>query len=130
MTYPDRVRDYPRSIAPDGATNSELARQLGIRSKQTAYMLTQQLIDAWDRSVVNDRGRAGLSVLPTRRTLANFGRDASPAVHFKVLAGRVLAAHYCVVLEPSAVPAIRNRFDFVQADRQMVGDAHHFTKPA
>ncbi len=36
--------DYLWSIAPNGATNGELARSLGIRSQQTVYMLTQLLL--------------------------------------------------------------------------------------
>lgn len=44
MTYAQRVLDYLRSVAPDGATNALVARRLGIRSQQTIYMLTQQLM--------------------------------------------------------------------------------------
>ncbi len=44
MTYVQRVLDFLWSIAPDGATNDLLPRRLGIRSQQTVYMLTQQLM--------------------------------------------------------------------------------------
>ena len=44
MTQAARVVDYLWSVAPNGATNGELARRLGIRSHWTVYMLTQQLM--------------------------------------------------------------------------------------
>jgi hypothetical protein len=46
VTYAERILDYLWSVAPEGATNGELARQLGIRSQQTVYMLTQELMRA------------------------------------------------------------------------------------
>jgi hypothetical protein len=46
VTYAERILDYVWSVAPDGATNGELARHLGIRSHQTVYMLTQELMRA------------------------------------------------------------------------------------
>ena len=44
MTQAERVLDYLWSVAPNGATNGELARRLGIRSHHTVYMLTQELM--------------------------------------------------------------------------------------
>ncbi len=44
MTQAERVLDYLWWVAPKGATNAELAGRLGIRSHQTAYMLTQELM--------------------------------------------------------------------------------------
>src|SRR5260370_34375976 len=44
VSQAERVLDYLWSIAPNGATNGELARSLEIRSHQTVYMLTQQLL--------------------------------------------------------------------------------------
>lgn len=44
MTYAEQIVDYLWSIAPDGATNGQIARHLGIRSQQTVYMLTHDLV--------------------------------------------------------------------------------------
>jgi hypothetical protein len=44
MAQAEHVLDYLWSVAPNGATNGELARRLGIRSHQTVYMLTQELM--------------------------------------------------------------------------------------
>src|SRR5260370_41733479 len=44
VSQAERVLEYLWSIAPNGATNGELARSLGIRSQQTVYMLTHQLL--------------------------------------------------------------------------------------
>jgi len=44
MTQAERVLDYLWSVAPNGATNAELTRRLGIRSHQTVHMLTQELM--------------------------------------------------------------------------------------
>ena len=44
MTQAESVLDYLWSLAPNGATNGELTRRLGIPSHQTVHMLTQQLM--------------------------------------------------------------------------------------
>jgi len=44
MTYAERIQGHLRLIAPDGATNTEIARRLGIASHQTAYMATRELV--------------------------------------------------------------------------------------
>jgi hypothetical protein len=43
-TYAERTLDYLWSIAPDGATNRQIADRLSIRSHQTVYLLTQDLL--------------------------------------------------------------------------------------
>src|SRR5215210_3823889 len=43
VTHAENILNYLWSIAPDGATNGELARALGIASQQTVYMTTQDL---------------------------------------------------------------------------------------
>jgi hypothetical protein len=127
MTYADRVRDYLWSIAPDGATNSALARQLRIRSQQIVYMLTQQLLHAGPIGGERSGSRWIFHAADPGGVRPTSAADASPAAHFKVLAGRVLAAHYSIVLVPAPVPGVRKRFDFVSPDRQVVGDAHYLT---
>lgn len=43
MSYKERILDYLWSVVPDRATNGQIARALGSRSQQTAYMTTQEL---------------------------------------------------------------------------------------
>lgn len=43
MSYKERILDYPWLVAPDGATNGQIARALGITSQQTVSMTTQEL---------------------------------------------------------------------------------------
>ena len=45
MKYEERIQAYLRSIAPDGATNGEIARQLNIRWHASVYRATQCLMD-------------------------------------------------------------------------------------
>jgi len=44
LTQAQDILDYLWSVAPDGATNGEIVRALGIRSHQSVYMATQNLI--------------------------------------------------------------------------------------
>ncbi len=43
MSYKERILDYLWSVAPDGATNGQIARRLGISSQQTVYLTTKEL---------------------------------------------------------------------------------------
>jgi hypothetical protein len=131
MTQAERVLDYLRSVAPNGATNGELARRLGIRSHQTVYMLTHELMrqgrirgsqsgTTWVFHVTEEPGTipgAG-SVLTHSRT---------PAARFEILARRSLSDHYAVALRPSSLPGIAKIFDFVSPDHHVVGDAKYFS---
>jgi hypothetical protein len=135
MSYKERILDYLWSVAPDGATNGQLARALGITSQQTVYMTTQEFagrrliravkegatwvfyaLDAYPDSVV--------ARLPT--VAAAPGGTLTPA-GFEALAGRVLGERYRMSLAPGVVAGIRKRFDFVSADAQIVGDAKYYT---
>jgi len=132
VTYAERILDYVWSVAPDGATNGELARHLGIRSQQTVYMLTQQLMRAGrirgQRSgtiwVFHAADEPGTSLV---MGLARVN-DSPPASRFEALARRVLAVHYSVALPPGSVPGVPKRFDFVSPDMHIVGDAKYFTR--
>ena len=137
MTQAERVLDYLWSIAPNGATNGELARSLGIRSQQTVYMLTQQLLH-------QGRIRGALSgtiwvfhVAEEPSTTLGTGpawtSDTTPAARFEILARPVLSDHYAVDLTPGSLPGIAKLFDFVSPDRRVVGDltcAHLSARPA
>ena len=131
MTQAERVLDYLWSIAPNGATNGELARSLGIRSQQTVYMLTQQLLH-------QGQIRGGLSgtiwvfhVAEEPSTTLGTGpawtNGTTPAARFETLARRVLSDYYAVDLIPASLAGIAKLFDFVSPDRRIVGDAKYFS---
>ena len=131
MTQAERVLDYLWSIAPNGATNGELARSLGIRSHQTVYMLTRQLLH-------QGRIRGELSgtiwvfhVAEEPSTTLGSGpawtKDTASAAQFEVLGRRVLSEHYAAHLAPGSVPGVAKLFDFVSPDRRIVGAAKYFS---
>ncbi len=132
MTYAERVLDYLWSIAPDGATNGELAGHLNIRSKQTVYMLTQRLMSTG--RIVGERAGATW-VFRTAEQPASallVGRDwpGNPpaAARFEELARRVLTEHYGVLFPRGSVSGVRKQFDFVSPDYQVVGHALYFPR--
>ncbi len=131
MTQAERVLDYLWSIAPNGATNGELARSLGIRSQQTVYMLTQQLLHQGQI-----RGRLSGTIWvfhvaeepsTTLGTGPAWTNGTSPAARFETLARRVLSDYYAVDLIPASLAGIAKLFDFVSPDRRIVGDAKYFS---
>jgi hypothetical protein len=131
MTYAERILDYLWAIAPDGATNGQLARHLGIRSQQTVYTLTQQLM-----STGRIRGERSGAIWvfhaveqPASSLVAGraWPGDRPAAARFEERARRVLAEHYAVPLPPGSVAGVRKRFDFLSPDHQVVGDATYFT---
>ena len=131
MTQAERVLDYLWSVAPNGATNGELARRIGIRSHQTVYMLTQQLLyqgrirgsqsgTTWVFHVAEEPG----TTLGTGPAWTN---ATTPAARFETLARGVLSNRYGVALRPSSLPGVAKVFDFVSADHRVVGDAKYFS---
>ena len=131
MTQAERALDYLWSVAPNGATNGELARSLGIRSHQTVYMLTQRLLHegrsrgalsgtTWVFHVAEEAGT-------TLGTGPAWKNDTAPAARFEALARRVLSEHYAADLAPGSVPGVAKLFDFVSPDRHVVGDAKYFS---
>jgi hypothetical protein len=131
VTQAERVLDYLWSIAPNGATNGELARNLGIRSQQSVYMLTQQLLrqgrirgalagTKWVFHVAEEPST-------TLGTGAAWTSDAAPPARFERLARHVLSDHYAVDLTPGSVPGVAKRFNFMSPDRRVVGDAKYFS---
>jgi len=131
VTQAERVLDYLWSIAPNGATNGELARSLGIRSQQTVYMLTQQLLHQGQI-----RGRLSGTIWvfhvaeepsTTLGTGPAWTNGTSPAARFETLARRVLSDYYAVDLIPASLAGIAKLFDFVSPDRRIVGDAKYFS---
>ena len=124
MTQAERTLNYLWAIAPDGATNPDIARRLGTTS-QTVYMLMQDLMRR--RLVRGERqGRTWVFYAvdePEAQTGGALTRTA-----FETLARRSLSERYAVELVPGSVPGVRKQFDFVSHDRQIVGDAHYDTR--
>jgi hypothetical protein len=131
MTQAERVLDYVWSVAPNGATNGELARRLGIRSHQTVYVLTQQLMyqgrirgsqsgTTWVFHVAEEPG----TIFGAGRVWTN---ATTPATRFEALARRILSDRYRVALRPGSLPGVAKVFDFVSPDHRVVGDAKYFS---
>ena len=137
MTYAERMLDYLWSVSPDGATNSQIADRLGIRSHQTVYMLTQDLLNRgllqgeqrgreWVFYAVEDATMSPTpSRVPASQTAVASGAF-SPAA-FEALTRRILGVRFGTVLSPGSVPGVRKRFDFVSPDRRIVGDAKFYS---
>ena len=137
MTYAEDILNYLWSIAPDGATNGELARRLGIASQQTVYMTTQDLLRrGLLRGEQSGRTWTFFAVDTSPGALALGGRVAGRAAPgggltpqaFAALSRRVLGEWYGVELQPGFVPGVRKEFDFFSPDGQVVGDAKYFTR--
>ena len=138
MTHAENILNYLWSIAPDGATNGELARALGIASQQTVYMTTQDLqrrgllrAEQRGRIWVFSAVEAAPGSLALGRTTAGAAAAAADALspqEFEALSRRALGDHFGVELSPGSVPRVRKQFDFVSPDGQVVGDAQYFTR--
>ena len=135
MSYKERILDYLWSVAPGGATNGQIARALGISSQQTVYMTTRELAGrrliravkegaTWVFYALDAQADSGV-VRASREAAARTGL-LTPAT-FEALAGRVLGEQFGTALSPGIVPGIRKQFDFVSADKQIVGDAKYYT---
>jgi len=137
MTLASRVLDYLWSVAPKGATNSEIRQQLGITSHQTVYMATQQLVrqrlisaERQDHErtfhAVEDLGDAE-SPHPAHLPGISTGTVKLSPHGFEALARRVLSTHFGVPLAPDSADSVRKLFDLVSPDRQIIGDAKYCT---
>jgi hypothetical protein len=138
-TNRERILDYLWSIAPEGATNSQIRDGTDISSHQQVYMLTRELRGAgrirgeqhghkwvfWaDESPavqLTSPGRAAPGEMYARAE-----REITPQV-FEDLARAVMGAHFGVLLTPGEVPGVPKRFDLVSPDKDIVGDAKYFT---
>lgn len=139
MTINQRVLAYLQSIAPQHATNSDIRHNVGTRHHQQLFQATQSLLRAgaicgqrigheWEFWVeISSANRPELheSVPPLSRQVPPSGVMTS--AHFEVLAQEVMSRHYGVPLHKGMVPGVRKQFDFLSADRQIVGDAKYFS---
>jgi len=135
MSYKERILDYLWAIAPGGATNSQIARALGISSQQTVSMTTQELAGQRLIHAANEGATwvfYALDVYPDSVTSnpppASVARaDTLAPAAFEALARRILGERYKTALAPGMVASIRKRFDYISADQQVVGDAKYYT---
>lgn len=137
MTHASRALDYLWSVAPNGATNSEIRQHLGIASHQTVYMVTQQLLrQRLVRAERHDRGwvfhavedQSDVESLPVDRLPGGSTETSKLTPHgFEALARQVLSTHFGTPLAPGSVPGVRKLFDLTSPDRQIIGDAKYYT---
>jgi hypothetical protein len=129
MSQAQDICDYLGAIAPEGATNTELAHALGIRSHQTVYMTTQGLVR--QRKIRGEQEgvvwRFYAPETPAERLTARLPALAGGLTpqDFAALAQRVLGDHYDAELRPGAIPGVRKEFALVSDDGQVVGDARY-----
>lgn len=137
MTHAEKIYNYLWSIAPDGATNAELARQLSIASHQTVYMMTQELLRrrlirgeqegrTWRFYAVEPPYAPRLGAMPAGSGASSDGALTSQT--FETLARRVLGDRYGVNLSPGAVSGVPKRFDLVSPDGDVIGDAKYYAR--
>ena len=138
MTQMERILNYLWSIAPNGATNTQIARDTGIASHQGVYMTMQHLL-AEGRVHGERQGRMwvfsavdGPAVDLGHPSSAAFGsvayrQQALTAAGFEELARAHLGQHYATSFTPGSLVNVPKRFDFVSPDRRIVGDAKYYT---
>lgn len=138
MTHADRIASYLRSIAPNGATNGEIARELQISPHQTVFARTRDLL-LQGRAHNERRGREWVfyaTDLPIPQQAAPEsplaqtveGKSNLTPSEFEVLARNVVGAHYDARLLPGSVAGVRKKFDLVSTDQEVVGDAKYYTR--
>ncbi|MEI6519887.1 MAG: hypothetical protein WCO98_07605 [bacterium] len=129
-TNKERVLDYLWQIAPEKATNKQIAKDAGLVSHQVAYMLTQELLR--NRQIIGERGNG------------NWLFTVNPATSLKTPHGDMrLTASGSVFYDPKrlkasiekelgnktkckkwggTVPGFPKDFDFVSEDGTIVAD--------
>ena len=138
MTQVQKILNYLWSIAPQGATNAQIAQGTGITPHQAVYMATQALL--YQGRVHSERqGRqwvfyavegpaVDLGHSPSAATSpAGYYHEALTAARFEELARDQLGQHYAASLSPGSVRGVPKRFDFVSPDQRIVGDAKYYT---
>jgi hypothetical protein len=130
MTQAQQVLDYLRAVAPEGATNAQLAEKLGIASQQTVYMLTRELVArGWVRDERQGRTLVFFAhegpLLGSEPGAPPSPDDPRAAARFAAFARDILSAHYGAALAPRTIPGIRKRFALVSSNYQVIGDAKY-----
>jgi hypothetical protein len=135
MTQMQRVLDYLWTVAPNGATNAEIAGGTGITPHQAVYMATQSLLrHGLVRSERLGRnwtfyGVEKIVAGPDHALSATDG-PLQPLLNplgFEALARARLERRYGFPLAPGKVANVPKLFDFVSPDGRIVGDAKYYT---
>lgn len=138
MTQVQKILNYLWSVAPNGATNAQIAQGTGITPHQAVYMATQALL--YQGRVQSERqGRqwmfhavegpaVDLGHSPSAATSpAGYYHEALTAARFEEVARVRLGQHYGTSLAPGSLGNVPKRFDFVSPDQRVVGDAKYYT---
>ena len=138
MTQVQRILDYLWSIAPNGATNTQIAQGTGITPHQAVYMGTQKLLfqgriqserqgRAWVFSAVEGPA-VDLGQSPSAATSpVRYAQQALTASRFEEMARVRLGKLFGSPLAPGSLADVPKRFDFVSPDGRIVGDAKYYT---
>lgn len=138
MTQMQKILNYLWSIAPNGATNAQIAHGTGITPHQAVYMATQALLyqgrlqserqgRQWMFYAVDEPAVDLGQPTSVATSSAGYRREALTAAHFEELARAKLGQYYGTALDPGSVGNVPKRFDFVSPDRRIVGDAKYYT---
>jgi hypothetical protein len=133
MTRMQRVLDYLWTVAPNGATNAEIATGTGITPYQAAYMATQSLLR--QGLVRSERLGRTWTFYAVEEYVAGPGRALSAtddplqtllSPHgFETMARARLERRDGVPLAPGKVANVPKVFDLVSPDGRIVGDAKY-----
>src|SRR3990172_4321417 len=138
MTQVQRIIDYLWSIAPNGATNTQIAQGTGITPHQAVYMGTQKLLfqgriqserqgRTWVFSAVEGPA-VDLGHSPSAATSqVGYAQQALTAARFEEMARVRLGKLFGSPLAPGSLADVPKRFDFVSPDGRIVGDAKYYT---
>lgn len=141
-TNTDRVLDLLRLIAPRRSTNEEICARTGIKPHQQVFQITKRLRDEgvvrsirsgkeWEFWVENKAASrpAPIASVPELRSAPKMP-DASISIlarQFESAAREAMSRYFGRPLVEGSVEGIPKRFDFVSADREIVGDAKFYT---
>jgi hypothetical protein len=139
MTNKERVLEFLRSIAPNGATNEEIVSKTGVRPHTQVFQITRQLkgegvlkaVQAdkewkfWYTGSKIGRPETPLPATSTAGPLSTEEKITPKA--FEALAIEAAGRHYGVKFSPGRVGNVPKIFDLVSSDHRIIGDAKYFT---
>jgi hypothetical protein len=137
MTQMQRVLDYLWTVAPNGASNAEIARGTDITSHQAVYMATQDLLEqalvrgvrlnrTWTFFAVEEHAYEPGSAPDAAGGASHPLPSALSPLGFESLARNKLAQRFGIPLAPGTVANVPKLFDFVSPDGRIVGDAKYY----
>ena len=138
MTQIQRILDYLWTIAPNGATNTQIAQGTGITPHQAVYMGTQNLLSQ-GRVRGERQGRTwmfyavegpavDLGHSPSAASSpVGYAQQVLSAARFEEMARVKLGGLFKSPLVPGRLADVPKRFDFVSPDGRIVGDAKYYT---